>query len=290
MDDNSRDKRLNRQAVDIRPLINRSNDPERRMKDYTRTHYAQSWHSAVHEYGRTERLYLEQVLALIAPQPGQTILECAIGTGEPMGLHIAANGTYLFGVDIAPLLLQDSKANFADAGLTVFLTEGDVEELPYSNDVFDIVYAISSSWYFPSLKRALAEMMRVLKPGGRIIFDIINLLHPTQFLTYSYVKAKTSLQLFWRRLHGQPSDDCVVNWIARSPSQIARILSELPIAYRVKGYSVLLPVSLPHFGSRANLCKHVPLFDTGLQDHLWLKYLGAKLVYIVEKRGEASKT
>jgi SAM-dependent methyltransferase len=115
----------------------------------------------------------------------------------------------------------------------VFCTEADVEVLPYANDVFDSVYCISSSWYFPDLGRALNEMTRVRKPGGRIVFDVINLLHPTQFLSYRYIKVKTAPQLLWRRWRSLSSDDCVVNWIARTPIQVATILDQLPLVYRV---------------------------------------------------------
>lgn len=266
----------------------RSQELERQMKDYTRTHYAQSWRSFVHDYAVKEQDYLQGILRFIAPQPGQAILECGIGTGEPLGLLVAQQAAKLFAVDIAPLLLEECRANFRRTGLTVRCCEADVESLPYADEVFDVVYCVSSTWYFPNPGKALGEMVRVLRLGGRLIFDVINLWHPTQFLTYRYVRFKMAWQVFWRHHRGLPIDDCVVNWRARTPRQLAKVLAELPVTYVVKGFMVLLPVSLPHLGPRANVCQYVPLFNTGLQDHSWLKYLGAKLVYVGQKLGSGS--
>jgi hypothetical protein len=70
-------------------------------KDYTRTRYALSWRSMVRDYAIKEGAYLLRILDFLDPRPGQTILECGIGTDEPLGLRVVAKGALLFGVDIA---------------------------------------------------------------------------------------------------------------------------------------------------------------------------------------------
>jgi hypothetical protein len=51
----------------------------------------------------------------------------------------------------------------------------------------------------------------------------------------------------------------------------------------MKGFFVLLPLSLPLLGEKGNLCRLVPLFAFGLQDAPLLRYFGGKVVFICEK-------
>jgi len=63
-----------------------------KWKAYARDIYAPQWRLRVKDYALKEREYHQHVLSLINPQPGRLILECGIGTGEPLALEVARRG------------------------------------------------------------------------------------------------------------------------------------------------------------------------------------------------------
>jgi ubiquinone/menaquinone biosynthesis C-methylase UbiE len=268
--------------------VGRLNDIKE-WKRYYLEEYSKFWipQSQQYEKDRSYQTYYTILLDLIGANSSQHVLDCGVGTGKPLALALAKLGAVMYGLDISPPLVQECLANFKKEGLTINCQVGDLENLPYSDEVFDVVYSINTTWYVPDLKKALTEMCRVTKSGGKIVFDVINLLHPSQFLNYWYSKlARTqffaTMRKLKRRLQGKSADDLtsIGPWEARSPQYIGRILRELKLRYQVKGFFVLLPLSLPLLGERVNLCKYSKWFSFGLQDHSLLKYFGGKLVYI----------
>ena len=68
-------------------------------------------------------------------------------------------------------MLARAQAKIAAAGLgaRVALRQGDAGSLPWPDDSFDLVVSLEALEFFPRPRRALAEMSRVLKPGGALI-------------------------------------------------------------------------------------------------------------------------
>lgn len=261
-------------------------------KRYYREEYSEFWLDQSQRYreDRNSQIYYAILLDLIGAKPGQHVLDCGVGTGKPFALALAKLGAVMSGIDISPVLIQECLVNFKKEGLTINCQVGDLEKLPYADEIFDIVYCVNTTWYVPDLKKALTEMCRVTKLGGKIVFDVINVLHPSQFLNYQYTKLArtrlfTKLRKLKRRLQGRSINALSPPgpWVARSPRYVGRILRDLRLRYQVKGFFVLLPVSMPLLGEWVNLCKHSPRFSFGMQDHFLLKYLGSKLVYICRK-------
>jgi len=257
---------------------------ERVWKEYYRHTYPASWKVGVFEYGFSS--YHVRLLELLAAKDGHSVLECGIGTGWPMGLAMAQRNARLHGIDIAESLIRDCRANFARERHTCCCVVGDIEALPYRDASFDLVYSFSTTWVLPNLHRALAEMVRVVKPGGRLVFDIINLLHPSQWLVYAYDKALNLARIVKRTLDGRPIDVCVVKYAARTPMLVGRALRQLGVSYSVSGFFVLLPLSLPIIGPKGDLCRYSPFFSFQLEDSPVLRWLGAKLVYLCQKSKE----
>src|SRR5262249_34119827 len=77
------------------------------------------------------------------------------------------------GVDITPAMLAQAQAKIAAAGLgaRVALREGDASALPWPDDMFDLVTSLEALEVFPRPRRALAEMERVLRPGGALVIS-----------------------------------------------------------------------------------------------------------------------
>jgi ubiquinone/menaquinone biosynthesis C-methylase UbiE len=98
------------------------------------------------------------------------VLDVACGTGV-VAVTAARLGARVRGLDLSPALLDRAVLNAATADVAIDFTEGDVEALPYGDQEFDVVLSQFGHMFAPRPAVALAEMLRVLKPGGRIAFS-----------------------------------------------------------------------------------------------------------------------
>jgi len=101
---------------------------------------------------------------------GQKVLDVACGTGV-VAITAARMGAKTTGIDLTPELLQRARENSQVAGVEVDWREGDVEKLPFADGAFDVVLSQFGHIFAPRPNLALAEMLRVLKPGGTIAFS-----------------------------------------------------------------------------------------------------------------------
>lgn len=102
--------------------------------------------------------------------PGARVLDVACGTGV-VAVTAAQTGARVRGLDLAPALLERARHNAQVAGVDVEFVEGDVEALPYADGEFDFVLSQFGHMFGPRPELAIGEMLRVLKPGGRIAFS-----------------------------------------------------------------------------------------------------------------------
>jgi SAM-dependent methyltransferase len=101
---------------------------------------------------------------------GETLLDVGTGTGV-VAITAARAGARVTGLDLTPGLLEEARANAAIAGHDhIAWAEGDVEQLPYADQSFDVVLSQFGHMFAPHPEVAIAEMHRVLKPEGRIAF------------------------------------------------------------------------------------------------------------------------
>jgi SAM-dependent methyltransferase len=103
-------------------------------------------------------------------QPGQKVLDVGTGTGIA-AITAAQRGAHATGLDLTPDLLARAKENAAVAGNDdIAWKEGDAESLPFRDGEFDVVLSEFGHIFAPRPEVATREMLRVLKPGGRIAF------------------------------------------------------------------------------------------------------------------------
>jgi ubiquinone/menaquinone biosynthesis C-methylase UbiE len=111
-----------------------------------------------------------EIIHCIAPEPGDNVLDIAAGTGEP-GLTIASlvkPGKVTI-TDLAEDMLVVARDEAAQKGITnIDTVVCDVCDLPFPDNSFDAVTCRFGFMFFPDMLLAAKEMVRVLKPGGRL--------------------------------------------------------------------------------------------------------------------------
>lgn len=101
---------------------------------------------------------------------GAKLLDVGIGTGYPFADFFQKKSYQVYGLDISPELIEKCLKLYPEVKVIVC----DAEDIGYGDKYFDCTYGFHSTWYFPSLKKAIEEMIRVTRPGGLVIFDIQN--------------------------------------------------------------------------------------------------------------------
>jgi SAM-dependent methyltransferase len=100
--------------------------------------------------------------------PGTRLLDVGCGAGQ-LTLPAARKGILVTGLDLAANLVQQARARAAAEGLQVQVDEGDAEDLPYADASFDVVMSLIGAMFAPRPESVAAEMIRVCKPGGRVV-------------------------------------------------------------------------------------------------------------------------
>ena len=172
-------------------------------------------------------------LDLLGIAPGERVLEVGCGSGvvlRELARRVAPDGAAV-GLDPSPALLAIARELAERDGLAeqIELREGDARSLPFGDAEFDAVLAVTALSHVPEGERAIPELARVVRPGGRAgVFDrdadsfIIS--HPDRALTRRIVACSTD--------HGSAS-----GWLAR---QLPSLLEEAGLQdVRVRAFTPL---------------------------------------------------
>lgn len=109
----------------------------------------------------------EAALAAAGAGEGTRLLD--VGCGAGLTLQLAAErGAVPSGIDISPGLLGVARERLPDADLR----EGDMEALPFEDEVFDAVVGVNAFQFAGDPRRALREAARVVRPGGRVVASL----------------------------------------------------------------------------------------------------------------------
>jgi demethylmenaquinone methyltransferase / 2-methoxy-6-polyprenyl-1,4-benzoquinol methylase len=108
----------------------------------------------------------------LKPLKPQLILDVATGTGDLAIQAIKSlNPQKVIGVDISEGMMEFGRKKIAEKGLEnrIELRYGDSENLPFEENKFDAIIVAFGVRNFENLEKGLADMYRVLKPGGKVV-------------------------------------------------------------------------------------------------------------------------
>ena len=122
----------------------------------------------------------KKVVAMIAATNPQNVLDVATGTGD-LAINLAETGANkIIGLDISAGMLSVGKKKIKEENLdqTIEMVQADSENLPFEDNHFDAITVAFGIRNFETLEKGLAEILRVLKPGG--LFVILETSVPTK--------------------------------------------------------------------------------------------------------------
>lgn len=112
---------------------------------------------------------LPWLLSLVAPRPEDTVLDVAAGTGL-VGRALCPEVRWVTALDSTPAMIAEGRRRADIEGhRNITFVGGSVEHLPFDDDSFSLVVTRFSLHHFADPEPAVAEMVRVLGPGGRLV-------------------------------------------------------------------------------------------------------------------------
>ena len=138
-------------------------DPTERV----RTFYRQYAPRYDHQTAYYDRVLLGDGRAWACAQSRGAVLEVAVGTGRNLPYY--PRDRRLTGIDLTPAMLTRARGRARDLGVVVALLVADAQALPFAAASFDSVVCTLGLNAIPDDRAAVAEMYRVLRPGGRLV-------------------------------------------------------------------------------------------------------------------------
>jgi len=117
---------------------------------------------AFHLAHKTE---LRRIVRSLPISRGSRILDVASGDGT-YGILMSQRGALVTGLDLERGYLELARERAAASGVEVGLVMGNAEEMPFANASFDGAFCAQSFYSLPNVPRVIAEMRRVVRPGG----------------------------------------------------------------------------------------------------------------------------
>lgn len=173
----------------------------------------------------TEARELEVVFDLVGPMDGLRILDVGCGDGVYV-VEAGRRGATVTGVDSSAEMLVATGRRAGENGVEVQLCRGDAGALPFDDASFDVVVAITMLCLVPDPTAAVAEMARVLAPGGRLIVGELG---------------RWNSWAAWRRVRGWLGSPTWRHTRFRSPRALADLVREAGLVPGTVGGAIFYP-------------------------------------------------
>jgi len=187
----------------------------------------------------TDALEEELILEVAGDVAGRRMLDVGGGDGKLVQLFARKQAQVTI-MDMDSRMLDAVRHRFADAGLPVETVEGDAARLPFPDNSFDIVTVVTVLCFVEDAGQAVAEMARVLRPGGVLLLGELN---------------RYSLWAAWRRLRGWLGSATWRSVHFRTPAGLKKLVVRAGLRVTVLRAAVFYPP----FGWAAALSRSVDL-------------------------------
>jgi len=131
--------------------------------------------------GGIDQVWRRNTVRIVHEDNPERILDIATGTADLAIMAADVPSRSIIGVDISEEMLELGRKKIANRGLQnrIQLTSGDAEKLPFPDNQFDSAMVAFGVRNFENLGGGLTEILRVLKPGGKLV--ILEFSRPTSF-------------------------------------------------------------------------------------------------------------
>lgn len=142
--------------------------------------------AAEEEYLETSRCRIKETLKILDFKPGQKVLDI----GCYSGLFSAIVMEKFPGIDLSAVEIDDKRISMAiTRGIKVFKADMEKENLPFADNYFDAVLFLETIEHLANPLKILAEIKRVIKPGGEVVISTPNSVG--LFARYSHLQGAT---------------------------------------------------------------------------------------------------
>ena len=181
-----------------------------------------------------EREVKQLIIDSLDLRPGLRVLDIGSGTGDDareIAGFVGSNGLVV-GIDLSDALIAESKRRSAASNLPVEFRLGDVRKLDFPNASFDRIRTDRVLMFVPEIEVAIAEMVRVLRPGGRLVASELD--HELRYVDSRLPEINRKVHDAWIAINPQPPSG------STTPSPLFRPkITQLEV--HATGYSASVP-------------------------------------------------
>jgi len=178
-----------------------------------------------------DRRFIDTELDFILSRVGidDQVLDLGCGTGR-LTLPLAVRAREVIGLDLCDGMLSAARRKAAAAGADIRFDQGDMCDLPYPDESFDVVTSTLALMHIPldARPRAFAEISRVLRPGGRFLTGVKNsaferITRADRFATVDITDVDNKTLVFTATRDGE---DRVAAWYSFSPQELDELFRQ----------------------------------------------------------------
>ena len=160
-----------------------------------------------------------QGLRRVGLKPGMRFLDVAAGSGA-LSIPAARSGAQVLSVDISPVMVEQLTARARKEGLGLEARVMDGHALELEDNTFDICGSQYGVMLFPDLPRGLSEMVRVTRPGGKVLLHAYGPPQEIEFLGFFMAAMQAAVPDF----SGLPTDPVPLPFQVADPEKLRREL------------------------------------------------------------------
>ena len=149
-------------------MYERATDPNYLGYQYDDSEKLRTRIEAHERYSERSGEHFGWILGMLGSRPGQTVVDAGCGPGNAFAA-LGRAGVRIIGFDRSAGMVREARQHATGQGLDAVVFRADAQAIPLADGSCDRVLASHMLFHVPDITRALREMRRVLRPGGRIV-------------------------------------------------------------------------------------------------------------------------